>query len=218
MYTDDEMLMLSGIQHYRFCPRQWALTHIEQSWDDNRLTVEGIQMHEHADDPYYRQKCGEHITLRSVRIASYELGLYGVADVIELLPIAEGGITHPKYPGRWLPLPIEYKHGHPKRGEEDVVQVIAQAMCLEEMYSIRIDRAAFFYGEIKRRVYVDITDELREIVRSCSLMMHELFKKGEIPSPTYRKSCEKCSLINICLPEISGCTRASSYLKNNLLG
>ena len=86
MYSEDNMLMLSGIQHFRFCPRQWALIHIEQQWTDNRLTIEGQILHEHVDDPYYRQKCGDRITLRAVHIASRKLGLYGISDAIELLP------------------------------------------------------------------------------------------------------------------------------------
>lgn len=83
MYSEDDMLMLSGIQHFRFCPRQWALIHIEQQWDDNRLTIEGQILHKHVDDPFYRQKCGDQITLRAVNIASRELGLYGISDAIE---------------------------------------------------------------------------------------------------------------------------------------
>ena len=114
MYSEDDMLMLSGIQHYRFCPRQWALIHLEQQWDDNRLTIEGQLLHKHVDDPFYRQKCGNHITLRSVNIASRELGLYGISDAIELLPSDDvtDTIQHPKYPGHWIPVPVEYKHGN----------------------------------------------------------------------------------------------------------
>ena len=105
MYGDDDMLMLSGIQHYRFCPRQWAFIHIEQLWDDNRLTMEGILMHKHVDDPFYRQKCGENIALRAVNVASHELGLYGVTDIVELHPSddAANSIKHPRYPGLWQP-------------------------------------------------------------------------------------------------------------------
>ena len=96
MYNEDDMLMLSGIQHFRFCPRQWALIHIEQQWDDNRLTIEGQILHKHVDDPFYRQKCGDQITLRAVNIASRELGLYGISDAIELLPSSsfENTILH----------------------------------------------------------------------------------------------------------------------------
>lgn len=85
MYAEDDMLMLSGIQHFKFCPRQWALIHLEQQWEDNRLTTEGSLMHRNVDDPFYRQKCGDNICLRSVHIASKELGLYGIADVIFIL-------------------------------------------------------------------------------------------------------------------------------------
>lgn len=133
------MLMLSGIQHFRFCPRQWALIHIEQQWDDNRLTIEGQIMHKHVDEPFYRQKCGDFITLRAVNIASRELGLYGIADAIELMSAStsENTICHPKYPGRWNPIVVEYKHGKPKRNEIDEVQLAAQVMCLEEMWFIR---------------------------------------------------------------------------------
>ena len=159
------MLMLSGIQHFRFCPRQWALIHIEQQWEDNRLTIEGQILHKHVDDPFYRQKCGNHITLRSVNIASKELGLYGITDAIELLPTEDSNdsITHPKYPGHWLPVPVEYKHGRPKKNEIDEVQLIAQAMCLEEIYNINIAYGAIFYAEIHHRVEIEITPHLLPI-------------------------------------------------------
>ena len=138
MYHEDEMLILSGIQHYRFCPRQWALIHIDQQWEDNRLTIEGQILHTHVDDPFYRQKCGDFICLRSVHIASRQLGLYGIADVVELQPTDDPSncISHPDYSGNWLPVPVEYKRGKPKRNEIDEVQLMAQAMCLEEMYDI----------------------------------------------------------------------------------
>jgi len=217
-YSDDDMLMLSGIQHFRFCPRQWALIHIEQQWDDNRLTMEGRLMHQHVDDPFYRQKCGEYISLRSVSVASHQLGLYGITDVVELHPAEddENAISHPRYPGHWLPYPVEYKHGKPKKHEEDEVQLAAQAMCLEEQYGIRIDYGAVFYAEIRHRVEVPISDELRKIAIDCACQMHEIFLSGRLPSIQRGKHCEKCSLNNICMPESVDCTRVSHYLKNNL--
>lgn len=127
MYSEDDMLMLSGIQHFRFCSRQWALIHIDQQWEENRLTIEGLILHHHVDDPFYRQKCGDLITLRAVNIASHELGLYGISDAIELHPSSseEDTIQHPKYPGRWQPVIVEYKHGKPKKNEIDEVQLAA---------------------------------------------------------------------------------------------
>lgn len=218
MYSDDDMLMLSGIQHFRFCPRQWALIHIEQQWDDNQLTMEGSLMHQHADDSFYRQKCGDYISLRSVNVASHQLGLYGVTDVVELHPADddENAISHPRYLGRWLPYPVEYKHGKPKKHEEDEVQLAAQAMCLEEQYDIRIEYGAIFYAEIRHRVEVQISDELREIVTDCARQMHEFFSSGQLPIIQRGKHCEKCSLKNICMPESVDCIRVSHYLKKNL--
>lgn len=162
MYSEEDMLMLSGIQHYMFCPRQWGLIHLSQVWEDNRLTMEGHLLHENVDNPFYRPKNGEVITLRSVHLASYELGLYGIADAIELLPSesSANSITHSKYPGFWHPFPIEYKRGHHKLDEKDEVQLAAQAICLEEMYGIHIEYGAFFYGETRRREVIPINEHL----------------------------------------------------------
>lgn len=219
MYSEDDMLMLSGIQHFRFCPRQWALIHIEQQWDDNRLTIEGQILHKHVDDPFYRQKCGDQITLRAVNIASRELGLYGISDAIELYPSqsTENTIHHPKYPGRWKPIVVEYKHGKPKRNEIDEVQLAAQTMCLEEMYAIHISHGVFFYGELRHRIDIDITEELRDIVKHCAREMHDVFAKSVIPKAEYGKHCEKCSLIDICMPKITkNCTTVNTYLDKSL--
>ena len=218
VYSDDDMLMLSGIQHFRFCPRQWALIHIEQQWDDNRLTAEGELMHKHVDDPFYRQKCGEFISLRSVNVASHELGLYGITDVVELHPtnVEDNSIAHPRYPGRWMPYPVEFKHGRPKRNEVDEVQLAAQAMCLEEQYGIRIFSGAIFYGETRRRTEVCFTDNLRNIVIDCAKQMHEIFSSGRLPAIQRGKHCQKCSLCNLCMPEVADCTKVSHYLNKNL--
>ena len=219
MYSEDDMLMLSGIQHYRFCPRQWALIHIEQQWNDNRLTIEGQILHKNVDDPFYRQKCGDHITLRAVHIASHELGLYGISDAIELLPSSsqENTIQHPRYSGNWEPVVVEYKHGKPKKNEVDEVQLAAQIMCLEEMYAIHISHGVFFYGELRHRVNVEITDNLREIVRQCTLDMHDIFSKAIIPKVEYEKYCDKCSLKDICMPTmVRNSTTVDAYLNKNL--
>lgn len=218
MYTDDEMLMLSGIQHYKFCPRQWALIHIDQQWEDNRLTIEGDILHENVDNPFYRQKNGDVITLRSLHIASKELGLYGITDAVELVPsdTSEDAITHNRYKGYWKPYPVEYKRGKQKPDERDEVQLAAQVMCLEEMYDIHIPYAALYYNEPKRREIITISDNLRELTRQCAQEMHELFKKGTMPKPIKKRHCKNCSLQNICMPEIVDCTKASYYLKQNL--
>ena len=217
-YTEDDMLMLSGIQHFAFCPRQWALIHIEQQWNENLLTTEGHIMHQHVDDPFYRQKMGDHICLRSVNLASKELGLYGIADMIELHPTddATNSITHPAYPGLWKPFPVEYKHGKPKRDDIDVMQLTAQAMCLEEQYDISILNGAIYYGETRRRMDVDFNDERRSMVRELCNAMHKLYTQGVTPHASRHPYCRSCSLMDICMPDTANHISASTYLKQNL--
>ncbi|WP_279149257.1 CRISPR-associated protein Cas4 [Segatella bryantii] len=218
MYSEDDMLMLSGIQHFRFCPRQWALIHMEQQWEENRLTTEGNILHKHVDDPFYRQKCKENICLRSVNVASRKLGLYGVTDVVELHPTLEenNSILHPGYPGRWILYPIEYKHGRPKKNQIDEVQLAAQAMCLEEIYGVPVMKGALYYEQTKRRVEVCFTEQLRDIVQDCALQMHNTYLSARIPQASYQQFCDKCSLINICMPLKPKDMSASYYLKKSL--
>ena len=218
MYVDDDMLMLSGIQHYVFCPRQWALIHLEQQWEDNRLTSEGEILHKNADNPFYRQKNGGRITLRSVSIASKELGLYGVTDAVELIPTSDAAnsIIHQKYPGYWLPYPVEYKHGRRKRNSCDELQLAAQVMCLEEMYGITISRAALFYWETREREEVEITRELRELTKEAAEGMHRIFRFNTTPAAAKKKCCKSCSLQNLCMPELAECVSVENYLKRNL--
>lgn len=218
MYTEEDMLMLSGIQHYKFCPRQWALIDIEQQWNDNKLTIEGNILHENVDNPFYRQKNGDTITLRSVHIASRQLGLYGISDAVELLPSDSAGdaITHDKYPGYWKPYPVEYKRGHSKFNACDEVQLAAQAMCLEEMYGINIPYGALYYNETKHREVISISDSLRQQTQQCADEMHEIYKSRVIPAASKQKFCKSCSLKDICMPEISECAKVTNYLKQNL--
>lgn len=180
MYSDDDMFMLFGILHFRFCPRQWALIHIEQQWADNRLTIEGQIIHKHVDAPFYRQKCGEQITLRAVNVASHELGLYGVSDVIELLPslTSENTILYPKYPGKWRSVVVEYKHGKPKRNEVDEVQLAAQIMRMEEIRH-------FFHTLRPGRVSLalDMMEELRAYLEDRFVL--SFFNKRQVTAKDF---------------------------------
>ena len=218
LYQEDEMLMLSGIQHYMFCPRQWALIHVEQQWNENRLTMEGQLLHKNADDPFYRQKNGNCISLRSVSIASKNLGLYGFTDVVELQPseIATNCITHPKHKGYWKPYPVEYKHGHAKPDKRDEVQLAAQVICLEEMHGIHIDRAFLYYGETNRREEVAMSQQLRQLTQQCADKMHSIFKTGTIPKAIKKQHCRSCSLVDICQPAIANKSSVRNYLNHNL--
>ena len=207
MYTEDELLMLSGIQHFAFCRRQWALIHLEQQWGENSLTLEGNWLHRNVDDPYSMERNKDTVLLRSVAVVSYQLGLYGIADLIELRPALtqENTITIPKYSGCWSPYPIEYKHGKPKPDETDEVQLCAQAMCLEEMYQIHIQNGAFYYGQIKHRLEIGFTEDLRHKVEEYTMQMHQLYESGVTPKANYQSKCRSCSLNNLCFPARHAC-------------
>jgi CRISPR-associated exonuclease Cas4 len=200
-YSDDDLLMLSGIQHMAFCERQWAFIHIEQQWEENRQTIEGHHLHERVDDPLESDTRNDVVNLRAVPIASYRLGLSGIADVIEFFRTDSFGLVLPGHSGKWHPHPVEYKRGKPKPDDRDQVQLCAQAICLEEMYDIDIKKGALFYGETRHRETVELTITLRNRVNELALRMHELYRLGQTPLPVYKSHCKACSLVDICLPQ-----------------
>lgn len=195
-YGEDDLLPLSGIQHFAFCERQWGLIHIENQWVDNLRTVEGKILHQRADDPYFTETRGDVKILRSVPLMSKTLGLYGVADVIELQQVHKGK-SCVNYSI------VEYKRGKPKTDDRDEVQLCAQAICLEEMLSVSLDYGYLYYGETKHRHRVEFDEELRSRVRELAKRMHQLFKGGTTPVPVKDKRCKDCSMAGICLPELA---------------
>jgi CRISPR-associated exonuclease Cas4 len=201
-YNDDDLLSLSGIQHFRFCKRQWALIHIERQWEENLRTQEGHFIHERVDDPFFNESRGDVVNSRSFPLVSYKLGLFGVADMIEYIR-SDKGVPVSGLEGQWLLKPVEYKRGKPKIDERDEVQLCAQVMCLEEMFNVRINKADFFYNEIRRRQHVAITDDLRNCVRSLANEMHEIFRNGITPAAETGKNCSLCSLIDVCVPKLT---------------
>lgn len=216
-YSDDDLLMLSGIQHIAFCERQFALAYIELQWQENVLTTEGNHLHERVDNPLESDKRGKVITYRAFPLISRQLGLTGRADVIELEFSEEHGVQLEDYKGKWLLHPVEYKRGKQKPDNRDAVQVCAQAICLEEMFHIEIPRGSLFYAETRRRVIIELTQELRQSVFELARRMHELFDGGITPLPVYKSHCKSCSLIDICLPQsLSNKKNASDYLRKEL--
>ncbi|WP_346866010.1 CRISPR-associated protein Cas4 [Methanocalculus sp. MSAO_Arc2] len=201
-YTDEELLALSGIQHFCFCRRQWALIHIERQWEENLRTAEGHLIHKRVDDPFFVESRGNVVISRAFPLVSHTLGFYGVADLIEYIR-SENGISIPGQEGLWMMRPVEYKRGKPKVDERDEVQLCAQAICIEEMFGIHIDRGNFFYNEIRRRVPLQFSDELRDRVHSLSDEMHDLFAKGITPAAETSKNCNLCSLQNVCMPKLT---------------
>ena len=207
MYTEDDLIQLSSLQHYVFCPRQCALIHVEQVWSENRFTAEGRIMHDKVHEGGHESR-GDVRIERSAPLHSLRLGLSGRADVVEF---------HLQPDGRWKPSPVEYKRGKPKADDCDRVQLCAQAQCLEEMMNVKIPSGAIFYGKSRHRHDVLFDDALRRKTEEIAERVHELIESRVTPKPVYEQKCKRCSLLEICLPKTIGKTRSvKRYLMNAL--
>lgn len=214
-YNEDEYLMLSGLQHFLFCRRQWALIHLEQQWAENFHTTDGSLMHTKAHDPGFRSKRGDVLTVRRLKIHSEKLGISGECDVVEF-HASPNGVLLARTHGTWLPYPVEYKRGSPKLNDSDAAQLCAQAMCLEEMLCCDIPEGALYYGETRHRQIVPFTSELRTLVESSLKDMHALYQRGQTPKVKPTKSCHACSLKELCLPKLMRNRSVTNYLRQNL--
>lgn len=192
---------LSALQHYRFCPRQCALIHVEDAWSENRLTAEGHVLHErvHAGG---REKRGALIIVRGMRLYSWRHRLSGVADVVEFHQVENGeeGSALPGEKGSWRPFPVEYKRGKVKQSGLDEEQLAGQALCLAEMLGVPVAEGALFYGASKRRHDVRFSDELFRQVGELADSVRRMVESGTTPAPSVGPHCKACSLQNACLP------------------
>lgn len=214
-YTEEEYLQLSGLQHFKFCRRQWALIHIEHQWAENYRTIDGAILHQNAHDTQFRESRGDTVITRGVSVYSSRLGVSGQCDVLEYHR-GSTGIPLGGKDGLWQPYPVEYKRGSPREDTGDTLQLCGQAMCLEGMLCCEIPEGALYYGEIRRRVRVAFTQELRSQV--CSLLeeMHQLYRRGYTPKVKPTKSCNACSMKELCLPRLMKSRSVSAYLKDAL--
>ena len=213
-YQECDFLQISGIQHFMFCRRQWALIHIEGLWAENLRTVNGEIFHERAHDPSLSEKRGDLITVRALRVLSSELGISGECDVVEFRRDDENGTKLRGRDGRWMPTPIEYKSGSSKAGDADRLQLCAQSMCLEEMLGVEIELGYMFYGETHRREKVYINAELRQAVKDAVSEMHGYMNRGYTPKVKTGKFCNACSLKELCLPALCKNKSAAEYINS----
>jgi CRISPR-associated exonuclease Cas4 len=216
MFDEDELLQLSALQHLVFCERQCALIHIENVWADNALTVQGEHMHDKVHENGDRTESrGDARIARGLPLRSLRLGLSGIADVVEFHRVNEGGIPLADIQGLWRPFPVEYKRGRPKRDRCDEVQVCAQAICLEEMLAVEIPEGALFYGATHHRFDVIFDAALRAETERTAMRLHDLVRSRKIPPAVRERKCDRCSLKDICIPEIAAMRHsAKSYLDN----
>ena len=203
MYEESDYLLLSGLQHIKFCPRQCALIHIEQLWSENYFTAAGRVQHEKVHSGVGESRRVVR-TERDLRIASSLLGITGQTDAVEFY--SDGKI-----------IPVEYKHGEVKEDTCDEVQLCAQAICLEEMLKCKIDEGALYYFKIRKRIPIAITQEIRAETIALAQKFHQLVEEGKTPIAEYKKKCESCSFIDECFPESAGRNKSvSTYIKRRL--
>ena len=214
-YPEEDWLLLSGLQHFAFCPRQWALIHLEGQWAEDLRTVEGELLHQRAHDERLSEKRGDLLTVRGLRVFSAALGVTGACDVVEF-HADSGGIPLAGREGFWRAVPVEYKRGSPKPHQADELQLCAQAMCLEEMLCCAIPEGFLYYGETRRRVPVACDDELRGTVKSLLEEMHRYAARGYTPKGKPTRGCGACSLKELCLPSLRRSGSAADYLDARL--
>jgi CRISPR-associated exonuclease Cas4 len=189
---DEDFIPLSALQHYLYCPRQCALIHVERLWSENLQTAEGRLLHERADQPAIERRRGVR-TVTAMPLSNAELGIAGVADVVEFHRDAAG--EHP--------YPVEYKRGKPKAHRADDVQLCAQGLCLEAMFGQRLEEGALFYGMPRRRQVVAFDDALRKLTLETILGVREMFSAERTPRAEYAtKRCDACSLLDLCAPRL----------------
>lgn len=184
---EDNLAPISALQHMLYCPRQCALIHVEQHWSENWYTAEGRILHEHTDSGIGEGRGSVRIE-RSVALRSFTLGVFGVADVVEVHD-------------RVRLYPVEYKRGRPKAHRADEVQLCAQALCLEEMLNTSVPAGALFYGRSRRRTEVRFDTELRTLTKQVAADVRRMLAAGVTPPPEYEvRKCSACSLKEGCQP------------------
>ena len=202
MYTEDDFIMISALQHYVYCPRQCGLIHVDDVWQENLFTTRGNIMHEKVDTDTYETR-GDVKTVRGLRIHSFHFGLVGRCDVVEF---------RQEKTGRTI-LPVEFKSGEPKENISDKVQLCAQALCLEEMLNTKILQGAFFYGKIRRRNVIEIDSELRAQTESIINSVREIVSSKKVPIAEYEAKCRNCSIQSICQPKAMNSKKLQNYIK-----
>ncbi len=214
-FKEEDFLQLSGIQHFLFCRRQWALIHIEQQWAENVKTVEGELMHKKVHSEDYQERRKNVLKVSALRVQSYTLGVSGECDLVEFHS-DDNGVPLKETEGLWIPYPIEYKRGRAKSDHSDIAQLCAQAICLEEMFCCDVKKGALYYGETRRRQEIEFSEEIRSLVRNALKEMHELYKRGYTPKVKPKKGCKSCSLQEICLPDLLKNRSVEKYLREEL--
>ena len=216
--NEDEFLPISALQHMSYCPRQFALIHIERIWRENYTTAQGRVLHDNAHNPFLVEKRGNIITSRAVPLISYTLGVIGEADVVEF-HADPNGVEIATRSGKWSPVPVEYKKGKPKVEPHDRIQLCAQAICLEEMLNVNISLGYLFYWEVRSREKIELDSALREKTHSAATEMYRIYAGKILPeAKKTKKQCKNCSLYDDCLPSLGNAKKIDQYIDQVFTG
>lgn len=203
---DDDLIPISALQHYLYCPRQCALIHLEQQWAENRLTAEGRLLHQRTDAPHAGRRRGVR-TVTAMPLLAMELGITGKADVVEFHADAGGERA----------FPVEYKRGRPKSHRADEVQLCAQALCLEAMLGRIVEHGALFYGQARRRKEIAFDNDLRSLTLATIADVRTMFASMRTPEARYvPRRCDRCSLIGLCQPRLLGRNSVAGWLQRQI--
>lgn len=203
MFTEEDFIQISALQHYVFCPRQCGLIHVDEAWQDNLFTIRGEILHNKVHTESFETRSNKKI-VRGLRIHSFEYGLSGKCDVVEF----------ENQNGKIKVRPVEYKSGEPKDNISDKVQLCAQVFCLEEMLNIKINSGDFFYGKIMRRYTVNIDEYLRNETCKVINSVRNLIENKFVPNAEYSSKCRNCSVQSICQPKAMDKKNLLLYIKN----
>ena len=214
MNDPSEYLMLSGIQHYCFCKRHWALIHIEQQWKENWRTISGELVHKKVHMDGMNESRTDKIIVRGLRVVSNKLKLSGICDVVEFIR-SSSGINLPNRDGFWTLYPVEYKRGIQREDDADRLQLCAEAIALEEMFSTAIEFGFIYHNETRRREKVILNDSLRLKTLDMAMDMVNMFENGITPSPDRKSHCRSCSLVDCCAPKLQS-INSTSYIQHML--
>ena len=218
MYTEDDLLPISALQHLEYCPRRCALIHVEGVWTENVQTAEGRSLHQRVHEAPSETVNGVRVT-RGLRLCSRELGLFGVADVVEFQPVEsrdERTVTLPGSTQRWTVFPVEYKRGRRKPEMSYRVQLCAQALCLEEMLGGLIPAGALYHGQSNRRQQIPFDEPLRTRTWNCAHELHRLIQSEVLPEPIHGPKCRYCSLAGKCMPKLLPSRSARGYVAREI--
>ena len=211
-YSDDDCIAISGLQHLAFCKRQWGLIHLNQEWAENYLTAQGKIMHERVDSGYQEFRRGVK-QFSGLHVRNMDLGLYGRMDVLEVEQTEGPYVEIPwiNLSGNWRLRPVEFKHGKPKEHNADLIQLCAQALCLEEMTGLPVNEGSIFYCELRRRTEFEFDEDIRAETIGLAKDAHRLIASGKVPEAEVNHNCKSCSLMDFCKPNIGNQKKLKDY-------